>query len=84
MNRILMSMQVSGILSFAVACCWAVEPSPEQARLVAEIRRLGGSVLIGEAVPGKLNFSVCLDGTQVRRCKTINYRIQALLFGWIS
>ena len=63
-RRFLMALTF-GLLVACVRWGWAVEPNEEQAKAVAEIRKLGGTVTIDERSLGKPVTVVELSYTQV-------------------
>ena len=52
MNRIILSVLMLG-LSLAPVLCWAAEPNADQAKAIAEIEKLGGTVTVDEKSPDK-------------------------------
>jgi len=68
MNRFVLPLLVLA-LSLAPLLCWAEEPNGDQAKVIAEIWKLGGKVAIDEKSPGKPVISVTLTGSKVTgRC----------------
>ena len=58
-------MLMAGLLFAFVPRCCAADPSPDQAKAIAQIEKLGGKVQIDEKSPGKLVLRVDLGGTKV-------------------
>jgi len=64
MNRIILPFLLLA-LSFAPILCRAAEPNSDQAKSIAEIKRLGGKVALDEKTPGKPVIEVDLWDTNV-------------------
>lgn len=64
MNRIILPLLTLG-LSLGPILCWAAEPNADQAKAIAEIKRLGGKVTIDETSPGGPTIGVDLSRTKV-------------------
>jgi len=60
MNRIVELMLVLGLSLATVASGWAVEGNTEQAKAVAQIRKLGGKVVVDNESPDKPVIGVSL------------------------
>ena len=58
MNRLVLPLLLG--LSLASVLCWAAEANADQAEVIAEIERLGGTVTVAENSPGKPVISVDL------------------------
>ncbi len=58
---------VCGFLAFILGEVFSspAKPTPEQAKIISDIKKLGGTVLIGEEGSGRPGFRVCLNGDQV-------------------
>ena len=64
MNRIAVSILALGF-SFASILCWGAGPNAEQAKAIAQIKKLGGKVVIDEKSPDKPVISVHLRSSQI-------------------
>ena len=65
MKRIAETVVALGLSLAPILSGWAAEPSAEQAKAVAEIRKLAGKVTVDEESPGKPVKSVDLPHTKV-------------------
>ena len=63
MNHIALSMLMLGLL-LAPVLSWAAEPNADQAKAIAEIKKLGGKVTVDEKSPSKPVKSVDLAFSQ--------------------
>ena len=61
MNRIILGLLALGV-SLAPILVWAAEPNAGQARVIAEIEKVGGKVTVNAKSPGKPVTSVDFNG----------------------
>ena len=64
MNRTTLAILIAG-LSLAAVACWAAEPRDGQQHALAEVKELGGSIIVDEKTPGKPVVGLSLCGRQV-------------------
>ena len=64
MNRTAVSLAALGF-SFAAVLCPAAERSPEEARAIAAIEKLGGRTIVDEQIPEKPVISVDFQCTAI-------------------
>ena len=65
MSRIVALMLVLGLSLVVVASGWAAEANTDQAKAIAEVKKLGGKVVVDEKSPGKAVIGVDLQNTKV-------------------
>ena len=65
MNRIVLPMLSLGFLFVSLPLASAAEPNAEQAKAIAEIKKLGGKVTVDEKIPDKPIISVDLTDSMV-------------------
>ena len=65
MNQMVALIQVLGLSLAVVASGWAAEANPDQAKSVAEVEQLGGSITVDEKNPDRPVIGVYLQYTKV-------------------
>ena len=68
MNRIVALLLVLGLPLVVVASGYAAEANPEQAKAIAEVKKLGGKVTVDEKSPDQPVIGVKLATRKGKRC----------------
>ena len=73
MNRITVPLLTLG-LSLAPTLCWAADPNADRARVIAKIKKLGGTVTLDENSPGEPVIEVNLMYARVTSAELANLK----------
>ena len=73
MNRAVLLLVKLGLV-LALVLCWAAEPKAEEAKAIAEIKKIGGWVFVDEKSPDKPAISVQLGSSDVTDAGLVNIK----------
>jgi len=65
MKQLLLIALSGVILAVPFAVAWASEPKTQDAKIVSELKALGGEVMIGTDASGNPDYAIVLSGTQL-------------------